>query len=194
MEKKFLYFQPEYVNQFRCIGGECLNNCCDRSWVIDIDDATYKKYSQIQPEERAKEITAHFEYDDTQSKYMLKGRPCPFLTPDKRCGIQLEYGEDFLSVTCATYPRHTYNFGKFFERSLTLTCPVAAEMILFQEKPMAFEFVEVPEKIHSGGGKIQIGKVLASEDTVPLFLEMQIAMISILQARRFSIDQRLIIL
>ena len=59
---------------------------------------------------------------------------------------------------------------------------------------MTFEFVEVPEKIHSGGGKIQIGKFLASEDTLPLVLEIQITMISILQARQFSIDQRLIIL
>lgn len=97
-------------------------------------------------------------------------------------------------MTCATYPRHTYNFGNFFERSLTLTCPVAAELTLFQEKPMAFEFVEVPEKIHSGGDKIIIGNFSISEESIPLFIAMQITMISILQARQFSIDQRLIIL
>ena len=188
MEKKYLYFQPEYVGKFKCDGAKCNARCC-KDWAIAIDAATYEKYPP--------EVTKHLKFNSELNAYVMtlnENKACPMLTENNLCRLQLEHGEDFLSVTCATYPRHTYNFGKFFERSLTLTCPVAAELILFQEKPMAFEFVEVPEKIHSNGGKIQIGKVLAGEDTVPLFLEMQIAMISILQARRFSIDQRLIIL
>ena len=189
MEKKYLYFQPEYVGKFKCDGAKCDARCCCKEWAIAIDAATYEKYPP--------EVTKHLKFNSELNAYVItlnENKACPMLTENNLCRLQREHGEDFLSVTCATYPRHTYNFGKFFERSLTLTCPVAAELILFQEKPMAFGFVEVPEKIHSGGGKIQIGKVLVSEDTVPLFLEMQIAMISILQARRFSIDQRLIIL
>ncbi len=194
MAKKYLYFQPEYVNLFRCTGGGCLNNCCDRPWYIDIDDATYKKFLKIKPKSVAKEITSHFEYDDAKNCYMLKERPCPFLTEDKLCGIQLKYGGHFLSQTCATYPRRTASFGKFFERSLTLTCPVAAEMILFAQEPMKFEFVEVPEEVHSKHGKIAISKLPFKEHDAELALEIQIAMISILQERRFTLNQRLIVL
>lgn len=196
MAKKYLYFQPEYVNLFRCTGGGiCLNNCCERSWSIDVDTATYKKYSRIKPKNKAKEITSHFEYYDAKDCYMLKERPCPFLTEDKLCGIQLNYGENFLSQTCATYPRRTAPFGKFFERSLTLTCPVAAEMILFAEEPMKFEFVEVPEKVHSNHGKINVGSHFpASEKVAEQMLAVQVAIISILQERTLSINQRLIVL
>ena len=195
MAKKYLYFQPEYVNLFRCTGGGCLNNCCNRSWDIDIDNATYKKYLKIKPKSLAKEITSHIERDDAKNSYMLKGRPCPFLTEDNLCGIQLEYGEKFLSQTCATYPRSTRSFGKFFERSLNLTCPVAAEMILFAEEPMKFEFVEVPEKIHSNHGRINVGHHFpASEKAAEQMLAVQVAIISILQERTLSIDQRLIVL
>ena len=215
--KKFLYFQPEYVSRFKCDGSKCLNNCCERYWRIDIDTATYKKYSRLRPKEKAKEILSHFKFDPKKNLYVVRldqtfsfenldGEQkvfsinpdekfsCPFLTEKKLCGLQLEYGEEFLSQTCATYPRITYNFGKFFERSLTLTCPVAAEMILFETEPLAIEFVEVPEKIHGKHGRIRILKLPTNEDAAELIREAQVTMISILQARKFSLDQRLIVL
>ena len=192
--KTFFYFQPEYVSKFQCIGSACPNNCCDRPWGIDIDNAAYKKYSRIKSKDKAKEITSHIEFDDSKGKYMLKGRPCPFLTGNKMCGLQLEYGEEFLSQTCATYPRRTHKIGNFFERSLTLTCPAAAELILFNSEPMKFEFVEVPDKIHSKHGRIQINTLPVEERDADLFREVQITMITVLQERTLSIDQRLILL
>ena len=197
MAKKFVYFQPEYVNRFKCNGctGGGVINCCERDWDITIDDAIYKKYRKIKPSEKAQEILSHIVRDDKRNSYMLIGRPCPFLTPEKFCGIQLNYGEEFLSQTCATYPRRTHKVGNFFERSLTLTCPVAAEMILFAQEPLKFEFIEVPDKIHGKHGRIQITKVpIASEKDASLAREIQITMISILQRRLFTIDQRLIAL
>ena len=126
--KKFLYFQPEYVSRFKCDGAKCNARCC-KAWTITIDEATYKKYSQIKPPEKARELTKLFVYNKGMGKYLLKARPCPMLNENHLCKIQLEYGEDFLSETCVTYPRRTSDFGYFFERSLTLTCSVAAEMI-----------------------------------------------------------------
>ena len=178
----------------RVHGGGGFINCCERDWDIDIDDAIYKKYRKIKPLEKSQEILSHIVRDDKRNSYMLIGRPCPFLTPEKFCGIQLNYGEEFLSQTCATYPRRTHAVGKFFERSLTLTCPVAAEMVLFTQEPMKFEFVEVPDKIHSKHGRIGITKVPIKERDAPLAREIQITMISILQERRFTLDQRLIAL
>ena len=139
MEQKYIYFQPQYVKEFICDSSKCSDNCCERGWNIDVDAATYEKYLQLAPA-----IAQQFKFDERKKKYLLTKHPCPFLTEKKLCRLQLEHGEEFLSQTCKNYPRVTTYFGKFFERSLTLTCPVAAELILFKEEPMAFEFVEVP--------------------------------------------------
>ena len=183
-----MYFQPEYVSKFKCDGAKCNARCC-KSWNIFIDNTSYEKY----PAEVQKKI----KFLSEQKKYLMtlnEKRFCPMLTEDNLCCLQRDYGEDFLSVTCATYPRYTFDFGKFFERSLTLTCPVAAEMILFEKEPMKFEFAEVPEKIHNNGGKIYITKIKTAEGLAEFMVETQIAMISILQERTLTIDQRLIVL
>ncbi|MBR4903200.1 MAG: flagellin lysine-N-methylase [Selenomonadaceae bacterium] len=188
MEKKYIYFQPQYVGEFICDSSKCNDTCCERGWNIDVDEATYKKYLQVNPK-----IAAQFEYNKDRGKYLLKKHPCPFLTDKKLCRLQLEYGEDFLSRTCRGYPRVTFDFGNFFERSLTLTCSLAAEMILFTEEPMKFELVEVSEKIH-GGDKLIINPVYLDEKILTHIIEIQLAQISILQERTLSIDQRLIVL
>lgn len=188
MEKKYIYFQPQYVGEFICDGSKCKDNCCERGWNIDADEATYQKYLKVNPQ-----IAAQFEYNKAKGKYLLKKHPCPFLTDKKLCRLQLEYGEDFLSRTCRGYPRVTFDFGKFFERSLTLTCSIAAERILFTEEPMKFELVEVSEKIH-GGDKIIINPVYLDEKILEHMIEIQLAQISILQERTLTIDQRLIVL
>ena len=185
MKKKYLYFQPQYVNEFKCNGSKCGAHCC-RGWNVFVDKDTYNQYPP--------EIAAHLQYNADKGEYriMLGGKACPFLNEKFLCKIQLKHGEKFLSRTCATYPRVTSDFGYFFERSLTLTCPVAAELILFKRK-LAFEIVEIPKKIHSPGGKIFVQSINATEELKAHLIEIQIAMISILQERTLSIDQRLIV-
>jgi len=193
MEKKYLYFQPHYVSDFKCDGSKCNARCC-KGWTIHIDKKTFDQYSQAQD---AQEITCRMKLDSEQNLYVVtldERRFCPFLDADNLCRIQKTHGEEFLSTTCATYPRYTRKLGRFFERALTLSCPVAAEMILFNDEPMQFGFVEVSEKIHSGGGKIGIYEVNCSPLMAELCFEIQGAIISILQERRLTIDQRLIVM
>ncbi|MBR3746687.1 MAG: flagellin lysine-N-methylase [Selenomonadaceae bacterium] len=194
MMKKYLYFQPEYVREFVCDGSKCGDNCCERNWNIDVDAKTFELYRRIRPESTSEKITACFGYNTDTGKYFVKDRPCPFLTEKNLCSLQLKYGENFLSETCVTYPRRTIDFGKFFERSLRISCPIVAEMILFRNEPIKFEFVEVSEQVHSHGGKIKIDSLYAGQKFAAHMLEIQIAMISILQERTLTIDQRLIVL
>ena len=191
VKKKYFYFQPQYVKKFKCDGSKCSAHCC-RGWNVFIDKGTYKQYSRL----GSQEITSHLQFNADRDEYLIRlgGKACPFLNENHLCRIQLEHGEKFLSQTCATYPRVTSAFGKFFERSLTLSCPVAAELILFNPKPMPFEFVEVKEKIHSPGGKVFLQSIQATDELKAHIIEIQLAMISILQERTLSIDQRLIVL
>ena len=196
MEKKFRYFQPEYVEKFKCDGSKCHARCC-KGWTITIDEKSYEQYSGIEPPETAKEITSCMKFDSEKKKYVMTLNPngfCPMLTEKNLCRLQADYGEEFLSQTCTTYPRVTYVFGDFFERSLTLSCPVAAEMILFETEPIKFLFVDVDEKTHSNGGKIIAQPVITKKFLADEFFAIQGTMISILQERHLSINQRLIVL
>ncbi len=187
MENKYVYFQPQYVGEFICDASKCNSNCCERGWNIGIDEATYQKYLRYLP--KTAEL---FKYDAGKEKYLLTKHPCPFLTEKKLCYLQLEYGEDFLSPTCRSYPRVTTYFGKFFERALTLTCPLAAKSILFSKEPLSFELVEVSEKVLDG--RIIVNPVKLDEKILAHVIEIQAAMISILQERTLTFDQRLIVL
>ena len=181
----YLFFRPEYVGKFKCDGTTCSNNCCARAWDIFIDAATYEKYSQYP------QIAEHIRFSDAKQQYVIthdeRGR-CPFLTDKKLCRLQLEHGENFLSATCAFYPRITYDFGKFFEQSLTLTCPVAAEMILFGCEPLKFELVAVLPK------SLGLNALEVPEKFREHMVDIQVAEISILQERTLTINRRLIML
>lgn len=180
------YFRPEYVGKFQCDGTTCSNNCCERAWDIFIDAATYENYLQHYPQ-----IAEHIKYSDAKRQYCMvmdeHGR-CPFLTEKKFCGLQLEHGENFLSATCALYPRITYNFGKFLEQSMTLTCPTVAEMVLFGREPLKFELVTVPAE------KLGLNTFQMPEKFREHMIDIQVAEISILQERTLTINQRLIVL
>lgn len=195
MEKKFLYFQPEYVSKFKCDGQSCSAHCCKR-WIIEIDKKTFKKYSNIKPKSAAEEITKNI-FKNESNKYVVKldkQARCPMLTEDNWCSIQRKYGEEYLSNVCVTYPRMTYSFGDFFERSLSLTCPVVATQVLLPTEPMAFEQVEVSEKIHSNLGRMGIIFAPVPKNLYSHIFSIQFATISILQERSIPIDGRLIIL
>lgn len=181
-----LFFRPEYVGKFQCDGTTCGNNCCELAWDIFIDAATYENYSRHYPQ-----IAEHIEFSDAKKQYVIvhdENGHCPFLSDKKLCRLQLDHGEDFLSLTCVIYPRITYNFGKFFEQSLTPTCPVAAEMIFFGHEPLKFELVAVPIK------RLGFSDLKMPEKFLDHMVDIQAAQISILQERTLTINQRLIML
>lgn len=184
------FIQPEYFNRFKCDGQKCSAKCC-KGWSVFIDKKTYKKYSHLKPKSAAQELTRNItklKGSDDYSIKFTKDANCPFLTEDNLCGIQKKYGADFLSEICMTYPRYIYKFMEFYERSLTLTCPIAAELVLFEEEPLKFEQVQIPlprtrEKIFT------VENIELEEE----FKLIQKTSISILQERTLSIDERLLI-
>lgn len=193
MAKGYEYLQPKYVGKFKCDGQKCPANCCCREWQIVVDDETYKKYSEIEDAEH--EITKFLFPNKEGAGYLIVhfGEGCPFMTTEKFCGIQLTYGEEFLSQTCLSYPRQLVNFGAIIERTLTPSCPLAAELFLNSEEKIKFETVpvELPKWAH---GKLTVGAGNVPEEFLPHITEIQFTAISILQEKRLSIDQRLIVL
>jgi lysine-N-methylase len=55
---------------------------------------------------------------------------CPMLAADHLCGIQKEFGMEYLSATCSIYPRVLNSVHGEMETSLYLSCPEAARLVL----------------------------------------------------------------
>ncbi len=194
MKPEYVYLQPKYVGKFQCDGEKCPANCCERDWKIFIDRETREKYFRAESPER--ELTKYLEHDEDSGDFLLlrdeKNR-CPFLTEKKLCGIQLQHGEKFLSLTCSSYPRRLFRFGEVIERSLSPTCPLAAELILNPETRIDFEFspVKLPKYAK---GILFVGENFVPPEILPYFVEMQVTAISILSERRLTLDKRLTVL
>jgi lysine-N-methylase len=86
------------------------------------------------------------------------------------CSIQSELGEDHLSHVCATYPRVLHAIGESGERSLGLSCPEAARLVLDRRDPVTFEGWS--DSSESNGRRL---------------------ILSVLQNRRYSISRRILL-
>lgn len=174
---KKIYYEPEYVSKFQCDGIACGGSCC-KDWQIEIDAKAYNRYS------KKNSNIANF----TNGKYYINldvRNACPFLTSECLCGVQLSEGEPFLSGTCRTYPRRTYVIGDFCERTLSLACPLAAQLALSQ--PIVFKTTETDDETDMYNSNVP-------DNLLDYLVEVQMAGVRILQERRLTIDQRLIVL
>jgi lysine-N-methylase len=136
--------RARYSESFQCIGSACEDNCCT-GFTLPVDQATWEKYQSLPPSplqillqasvSRAPERTAS---DASPAgiapPYATLGtnsaNQCLLLTEDRLCCIQAGLGENFLSHTCATYPRIVHAVDGMKEAALTLSCPEAVRHVL----------------------------------------------------------------
>ena len=185
-----VYLQPKYMEKFKCDGGNCPANCCRRNWRIEIDAETFNKYAQIESAEH--ELTRHIFSDGDKFFIGQENGSCPFLNADGLCTIQLERGEENISQICRSYPRQLYKIGAMIERSLTLSCPIATQLILSGGR-IEFETREI-ELPAWANRQLIVSEPPIQPQILPYAIEIQLTSISLLQERRLTLDQRLIVL
>ena len=139
-------FQPDYSNDFRCIGPACEDSCCG-GWTIYVDQGAFEKYQTL-PAGPLRTIidenilrtpaTAPGTGSSTAATFaqirMNTLRHCPLLSAEGLCLIQAEHGAGFLSHACAHYPRITYCIDGVTEKALSLSCPEAARRVLLHPR------------------------------------------------------------
>lgn len=178
-----MIIQASYIKNFQCDGKICDCSCC-REWAIPLDDDTREKFLTLEDSER-EEIFQNIDENSHALKLSQDFR-CSFLDADGLCKIQKKHGENFLPAICQSFPRMTFKLDEdFFEQSMTLTCPVAAQMILLSPDPI--NFIET-DKINSRL-VIDFRKYLTRSPQK--FLQLQTQAIKILQEKKFSINERL---
>ena len=47
---------PEYLEEFKCIGGSCSDSCCT-GWDIEIDKKTFRDYYRVKDENMKKNVS-----------------------------------------------------------------------------------------------------------------------------------------
>jgi lysine-N-methylase len=192
--------QARHYDEFRCIGADCEDTCCT-GWGITVDRHTYDKYQNCSDTELRSPlhelitINATATSDDDYATINLSGPHCPFLAQGL-CSIQSRLGEDYLPNTCATYPRVMTVVGDVLERTLDLSCPEAARLVLLSPGPMRFEEKDGSDE------SFRTGNVPApdtpnskyADRPYPYFREVRGLAVTLLQERMYPLWQRLIIL
>ncbi len=150
------YVKQTYYDTFQCTADKCPDTCC-AGWQIVIDEATLEKYEDCVAECAE---TMHTEEDGASAAFDARlansidwqegcfkqyNRRCAMLNGQNLCDLILEKGEDWLCDTCKRYPRHIEEFDGVREMSLSLSCPVAAEIMLKREEKMQFVITEDEE-------------------------------------------------
>lgn len=152
-KNKLKYLAMPYLKDFKCTCGDCPDSCCI-GWDVDIDEETYKRYMALKEPHLVKRyqklIKPYPYYFDTAVDFARVKLPhskrCPFLTEKGLCMTQSELGESYLSNVCATFPRISNRIDGVIETTLTLSCPVAAHLVLLSDTPLMLEETEQPDR------------------------------------------------
>lgn len=115
------------VHRFACAGPECPDTCC-AGWTIEVDRITKRKYDRKYD---LKDAYEPFGEGEHAMRCEGKGRLC-VMNRDGWCGIQQRYGEEFLSDSCYYFPRTYRQLGSHRMAGLSLACPEAARLTLFE--------------------------------------------------------------
>ncbi len=129
-----LYTIPDYYHEFACVAGDCPDTCC-AGWQIVIDEKSRKKYKKYRAA-FAKDLKAGVDFKE--SVFYQKDSRCAFLNEENLCDIYKYAGAEMLCDTCRKYPRHVEEYEDLREISLSISCPVVAEILLNRREPVRF--------------------------------------------------------
>ena len=122
--------KPVFYRDFRCLGGACPLTCC-RDWEIVVDEAALADYAAA-PVPLRQTIADNLVTDEEGDVCfrLNDDGTCALLDGDGLCPIQRHWGEEHLCAHCASYPRFLEEYGCLTERSLAVSCPEAARLVL----------------------------------------------------------------
>lgn len=135
------YIKPNYFDCFRCSADKCPDTCC-AGWKIVIDKDAMKRYKKDKSTFRER-LQKGIDWNEGCFQ-QYHGR-CSMLNADNLCDMVIEKGEEWLCETCSRYPRHVEEFDGLREWSLSLSCPVAADIMLNNQNPVQFVVEEDDE-------------------------------------------------
>ncbi|MCW1432527.1 flagellin lysine-N-methylase [Citrobacter freundii] len=155
--------EPAFVKAFQCSGTQCRDHCC-KTWRITLDRSTVKKYISSKDDSIrgiAKENIILLKKDiDNWGLIKLNEASgnCPYLTEDSLCQVQKTLGAEALSTTCKTFPRSERIYKNDVRKTLNLSCPEVASLVLTDPNAMVL---------------YESSKIVPNAYTAPVFSQQQ---------------------
>lgn len=175
------YRKPHYYDKFSCTAEQCPDTCC-AGWQIVIDENSLEKYSNVSGDFGIRLLNSINWREEIFEQYEKR---CSFLNAENLCDIYKELGADALCDTCRLYPRHIEEFENLREFSLSLSCPVAAKMILQCQESV--RFLEEEDEKEEGEEDFEDFDFLLFD----CLLEVREKLFSIVQNRTIPIEKRM---
>lgn len=192
MKKEFSVLEHYKYDSFSCIGGSCKYSCC-KQWNIVVDKETYKKYqiSSFFTKEMMDKFFTKMENGDIKFR-LNHNNTCPLQNENRFCDIHSNLGESFLCKTCRVYPRTMNLVDNSIEKGLSMSCPAAIEKLILDNKKI--EFNQSTQFITEKYININIKANTKTDDYMCYFWDIRIFTTELLQNRKLSIEERLVIL
>lgn len=175
MKEKYILKLSNY-DKFKCTADKCKFTCCE-GWDISIDNDTYEKWGKGSDAKKLLDCVK-FKPAEERKEYFINKETfdiCPLLDNNGLCNIVKSHGEEYLSLTCHTFPRIENDFGYKKELSLSCACPEVINIINDTDK---IEFVHCDEE--------------ASNDDL-LELKIRKSLINLITKKELPLDEKLII-
>ncbi|BCN30777.1 flagellin lysine-N-methylase [Anaeromicropila herbilytica] len=172
--------KTKLYKEFRCIADQCSFSCCE-GWDINVDEDTYHKWNNEQGpfSKLCKNIYKEKEEEETVYKIRMgKELHCPFLDEHKLCNIIKDYGDDYLSNTCKSFPRIENDMEDAIEYSVSCACPAVVDMIYSRK-----EKIELPHTI-----------INRFNDKKLLTYKIRQHMLYLIEAKRFNLQERILLI
>lgn len=117
-------------DKFKCTADKCKFTCCT-GWDINIDINTYNKWRE---KDNLNYLLDNVRFIKSHGKntYLIrketKGK-CPFLSNKGLCNIVKDHGDEYISLTCRSFPRIENDFEDAKELTLSCSCPEVVNII-----------------------------------------------------------------
>ncbi|TYQ15021.1 UNVERIFIED_CONTAM: lysine-N-methylase [Acetivibrio alkalicellulosi] len=194
---------PDYYNKFICDGSKCEDNCCLGNWNIWVDEEHYKKLNKVNNINIKEKIQKYIKRNRSNPSKNTYARlkqdkelgKCAFLTEEKMCSMQLELGAEYLCDVCMIYPRYHNRINEELEKSISVSCPLAAELILLNEKGIDIVVIEEGKSIRTSIYKSNEAIISKNNIGALKYLnEIRVFSMRLIKSREYKVWERLTIL
>ncbi|TGY41135.1 lysine-N-methylase [Clostridium sartagoforme] len=127
-------------DKFKCIADKCNFTCCT-GWDINVDTKTYNKWRENKDLKYLLD-NVRFIKGHGKNKFLIKKETngvCPFLSNEGLCNIVTDHGDEYLSLTCRSFPRIENDFEDVKELTLSCSCPEVVNIISHMEEKIYIE-------------------------------------------------------
>ena len=168
----------EIYDKFKCSADQCPFTCCE-DWEIAIDSDTFTRWESNHQISKTLPETVKTRKKKRKTEHYIKmnsQKSCPYLASNQLCSLVLDQGEDYIPLTCRTFPRVMNTTDELQELSLSCACPEVVDM---------FRSLDESVDILDGSNTV-IHPVDSSE------AELRQAMIRLLQKKGYSLRSRIL--